>query len=76
MALLCILGLGGAACLGHQSCKHTHALKDRCPSCDFTPSEASTTMTWGHVEKGGSGSVAGKGDKLNNAKQGAQLGKE
>lgn len=33
-------------------------------------------MTWGHVEKGGSGSVAGKGDKLNNAKQGAQLGKE
>jgi len=49
-------------------------LKDRCPGCDFTPSEASTTTTWGHMEKGESGSVAGKGEELNSAKQGAQLG--
>lgn len=27
------LGLGGAACLGHLSCKHTRALKDRCHLC-------------------------------------------
>lgn len=39
-------------------------------------SEASTTITWGHVKKGGNGSVAGKGDKLNSVKWGAQLGKE
>ena len=74
MVLLCILGLGGAARLGHQSCERTPALKDRCPGCDFTPSEASTTTTWGHMEKGESGSVAGKGEELNSAKQGAQLG--
>ncbi|XP_074009588.1 retinal rod rhodopsin-sensitive cGMP 3',5'-cyclic phosphodiesterase subunit delta isoform X1 [Numenius arquata] len=49
------------------------SMKDRCPGCDFTPSEASTTMTWGHVEKGGNGSVAGKGDKLNSVKRGARL---
>lgn len=62
MAFLCILGLGGDVYLGHQSCEHTPAVKDGCPGCDFTPSEASITVTWGHVEKGGSGSVAGKGD--------------
>lgn len=71
-----ILELGGAVCLGHQSCEQTSALKDRCPGCDWTPSEASTTITWGHTEKGGNGSVACKGDKLNSVKQGAQLGKE
>lgn len=28
MVVLCVLGLGGAACLVHRSCKHTPALKD------------------------------------------------
>lgn len=37
MKVLCdfivLLGLGGAAGLGHPSCKHTPALKDRCHLC-------------------------------------------
>lgn len=40
MKVLCdfivLLGLGGAAGLGHPSCKHTPALKDRCHLCHIS----------------------------------------
>lgn len=64
MKVLCSLtvyfGAEWCCILSCWCCEHTPALSGRCPDCDFTPSEAPTTITSGHMEKGKSGSVACK----------------